>query len=174
MNSHIRPETAADYTAVYTINAKAFTQDGEAKLVAALRHNKDAFIPELSLVAVKGTEVIGYILFTKISIVSIDQKIFESLALAPVAVDPEYQQQGIGKALIQYGLDKAKALGYASVIVLGHEAYYPKFGFVPAVKWQIKAPFEVPENAFMGLELIPGSLTNVSGTVRYAREFDNV
>ena len=65
----------------------------------------------------------------------------------------------------------AKELGYNSIIVLGHDKYYPKFGFKKAGTWGIKAPFEVPEENFMAIELNEDSLKNVSGVVRYANEF---
>jgi putative acetyltransferase len=73
--------------------------------------------------------------------------------------------------LINPGLDKARALHFKSVIVLGHAHYYPKFGFVPADKWQIKAPFDVPTPVFMGIELVENGLDNVSGTVEYPPAF---
>lgn len=172
MITEIREEHKQDYEAVYTVNELAFKQANEAQLVAALRKSA-AFIPALSLVAVVDQTISGYILFTKIFIKN-DSSTYESLALAPVAILPEYQQKGIGSALIRAGLQKAKELAYDSVIVLGHEHYYPKFGFEPAEKWQIKAPFDVPSNVFMALELKPGALEKVSGTVEYAKEFQSV
>ena len=68
----------------------------------------------------------------------------------------------------------AKELGFKSIIVLGHEHYYPKFGFEPAEKWNIKAPFEVPSNVFMAIELVPDGLKNITGIVNYAKEFETV
>lgn len=169
----IRKESASDHPKVYELNKIAFGQDNEAKLVDLLR-NSDSFIPELSLVVALGNKIVGHILFTKIRIKSDDDKEFDSLALAPMAVKPEFQKQGIGAKLIQTGLLKAKELGHKSVIVLGHEHYYPKFGFVPAKKWKIKAPFDVPENVFMGIELVADGLKNVTGTVQYPKEFELV
>ncbi|WP_262429174.1 GNAT family N-acetyltransferase [Paratissierella segnis] len=93
------------------------------------------------------------------------------MALAPVSVLPEYQDRGIGTNLINKSINIAKKLGYKSVIVLGHENYYPRFGFKPASKWGIKAPFDVPDESFMALELNDGSLDGVTGTVVYAKEF---
>lgn len=168
----VRQEQATDREAVYLIHQNAFKQTNEADLVNALR-NSEAFIPELSIVAVIDEKVLGHLLFTRISITDGNAS-HESLALAPVAVDPVYQSQGIGSALIREGLFLAKKLGFKSIIVLGHEHYYPKFGFVSASRWQIKAPFNVPENAFMALELAPGSLESVSGTVKYAKEFEDI
>ena len=88
-----------------------------------------------------------------------------------MAVKNSFQNQGIGGKLIEYGLDQSRTLGFESVIVLGHEKYYPKFGFIPASKYDINAPFEVPDNAFMAIELKPGALSEPYGVVVYAKEF---
>ena len=168
----IRQEQPQDFQAVYQINKQAFGQEAEAKLVDALRQSK-VFVPELSLVAELDQHIIGHILFTKIKIVNGDKET-ESLALAPMAVSEVYQKQGVGGQLIQEGLKRATELGFASVIVLGHEHYYPKFGFEPASKWGIKAPWDVPDEVFMVIELIPNALVHVRGTVQYPKEFDVV
>lgn len=172
-NLILRQETTADFPKIFEVNHFAFEQDGEARLVDALRRNEDAFVPALSIVAILGSEIVGHILFTKIQIIEGETET-ESLALAPMAVLPEHQNHGIGEQLVQYGLDTAKELGFKSVIVLGHEHYYPRFGFVPTTLWNIRAPFDVPTNVFMGLELIEGSLENVAGVVRYPKEFDEI
>jgi putative acetyltransferase len=170
MRAIIKPETEADIPAIYEVNKLAFGQEDEAKLVDALRES-DAFVRGLSLIATMGGEVVGHILFTKIKIRGNRGSQHDSLALAPMAVLPAFQKQGIGSQLISHGLVKAKELGYKSVIVLGHEHYYPKFGFVPAIKWNIKAPIEVPSNIFMGIELVRGGLKKINGTVEYSKEF---
>lgn len=170
----LRQETKADFPEVFETIFNAFTQENEAKLVDALRKNGTAFIPELSIVAIKDNKVVGHILFTKINIKDDQGNSTESLALAPMAVKPEHQQIGIGRQLICQGFEVAKKLGFESIIVLGHEHYYPKFGFEPADKWNIKAPFDVPSNFFMAIELVPGALKNVSGTVNYPVEFETV
>lgn len=176
MNQHslqIRQEEQKDFTAVYEIHRLAFERDEEAQLVERLR-NSNAFIPELSLVAWQDGQPAGHILFTKINIRGTGEKTANAIALAPVAVLPGLQSKGIGGALITRGFEVAAALGYEAVIVLGHEHYYPKFGFVPADKWGITAPFEVPAANFMAIELKPGALTGVSGVVAYAKEFEGV
>ena len=132
----IRQENRKDYEEIYKLVKTAFEtaehSDGnEQDLVVALR-NSDSFIPELSLIAVKDNKIVGYILFTKIKIEN-----HEEIALAPLAVLPEYQKQGIGSKLIEEGHKIAKKLGYHYSIVLGSENYYPKFGYIPAIQYGI-------------------------------------
>ena len=170
----LRQETANDYSEVFDVNRIAFQQENEAKLVDALRNNLSVFIPALSIVAAVNNKIVGHILFTKISIKDDKGNIYESLGLAPMAVRPEFQKSGIGGQLIRKGLQVAEDLGFKSVIVLGHEHYYPKFGFKPAVEWNIKAPFKVSSNVFLAVELIENGLQNISGTVTYPKEFEIV
>ncbi len=173
MKIEIRQEQESDNSDVYRVNCNAFERDEEARLVDALRHS-EAFIPECSLVALLNDQIIGHILFTKIKIRNVNGESFQSLLLAPMAVHKANQQQGIGSQLVKAGLQKAKELKYSSVIVLGHEQYYPRFGFMPASRWGIKAPYEVPDNAFMALELTANSLDGVRGTVEFPKEFEGV
>jgi putative acetyltransferase len=173
MDIKLRQENSDDFKEVYELNSLAFEQENEAKLVDLLRKS-DAFVPELSLVATLDNKIVGHILFTKIQIIDNDQNVYNSLALAPLAVKPEFQKKGIGGQLIRTGLEKSRRLNFNSVIVSGHEHYYPKFGFVPTGKWKIKAPFDVSANVFMGIELVVDGLKNVSGTVKYPREFETL
>lgn len=172
MNIQIRPEYKNDISTISMINDMAFGQGNEGNLIIKLRKNRN-FIKDLSLVACMGDEIIGHILFSKIIIKNGNEE-FESLALAPMSVIPELQGLGIGSELIKKGLQKATKLGYKSVIVLGHENYYPKFKFTPASQFQITCPFEVPDANFMAIELEKGSLKNVSGCVEYPKEFNDV
>jgi putative acetyltransferase len=171
MQITIRQEQAQDHARVYQINARAFGGEAEALLVNRLRMSL-AFVPELSLVAENETVLIGYLLLTKIQIWHNKIQVAESLALAPLAVLPEFQKKGIGSALVGHGLVQARAMNFKSVVVLGHPHYYPKFGFMPAHSWGIKAPFAVKPNHFMALELKPNALAKASGLVEYPREFE--
>ena len=166
----IRQENKKDYDEVYKVVKTAFEtaehSDGnEQDLVVALRKSKN-FIPELSLVAIQDKKIVGYILFTKINIGK-----YEELALAPLAVLPEYQKQGIGKKLIEKGHKIAKGLGFHYSVVLGSEKYYPKFGYVPASLYGIKAPFEVLDENFMVMKLNDFD-KEIIGRVEYAKEFN--
>ena len=169
MNLKIRNETKKDFSTITNVNDLAFKQTNEGKLVESLRKST-SFVPELSLVALTDDKVVGHILFYPVKIKSAENE-YETLSLAPMSVLPEYQHKGIGSKLVLAGLEKAKELGYKSVIVLGHPNYYPKFGFEPASRWKITAPFDAPDEAFIALELVEGELINKSGTVEYPHEF---
>ena len=170
----IRAETAADFPAVREVNRLAFGRDAEAGLVDALRAT-DGYIPSLSRVAVVDGRIVGHILFTRIGIVTAGGVVpTPTLALAPMAVLPEHQNRGVGSALVRDGLETCRRLGHGSVIVLGHPAYYPRFGFVPARPRGIAAPFPAPDEAFMLIELVPGALNGVQGTVQYPPAFSEV
>ncbi len=170
--SKIRPEMIDDYASITEVNDLAFGQKNEGRLILSLRKTQE-FIPELSLVAEVGGRVVGHILFYPIKIKS-DDASYGSLCLAPMAVLPEFQKQGIGSQLVREGLRRARRFGYKSVIVLGHAAYYPRFGFEPASRWGIRPPFEVPDDVFMALELVENGLKDIQGTVEYPPEFNDV
>lgn len=170
MEIEIRQEEPADYIEVEDLVKQSFSEEENSDhtehfLVRRLR-NSPAFNPALSLVAVTEKKVVGYILFTEI-------KIGETtgLALAPIAVLPEYQNQKIGGRLIKEGHRLASRLSYPISVVLGHAEYYPRFGYIPAHEFDIQAPFDVlPEN-FLAVELLPDQIKNISGLVQYTREF---
>ena len=96
------------------------------------------------------------------------------MGLAPMAVLSKYQNKGIGSKLVQAGLEYCQSLAYEAVVVLGHPDYYPKFGFTPSIKNGIKSEFEVSDEVFMILELIPGSLKNNEGVIKYHEAFNSV
>jgi putative acetyltransferase len=166
----IRPETPSDYPAITEVDDLAFGQPNEGELVENLRKNPE-FIPELSLVAEVDGKIAGHILFFPLIIRSDKGEENKAVSLAPVAVLPEFQRQGIGSGLIREGIKACQWLRYDSVIFLGHPEYYPKFEFKPANKWGIRDPFGAPVEAFMALELKKGALEGASGVVEYPEEF---
>ncbi|TYS89778.1 GNAT family N-acetyltransferase [Rossellomorea aquimaris] len=175
MDIFIRQERPEEYNTTEEMIKEAFSHeeysDKKEHLLVNNIRKSDAFIPELSLVAInQNHDVAGHILLSKITIVEHD-KVADSLALAPVSVAPAFQNKGIGSQLIRAALQKAEEIGYHSVIVLGHKDYYPRFGFKQAALWNIKPPFEVPDEVFMALELMEHSLRNVQGVVRYSKAF---
>jgi putative acetyltransferase len=161
----IRPEADADRDAIAAVVRAAFGGEDEVALIAQLRSDGDALV---SLVAAEGEAVLGHILFSRLG-VEVDGAPVPAAALAPVAVRPDRQGQGIGAQLIEAGLEACRAAGIAAVIVLGHPDYYPKFGFSAELARKLRAPFS--GDAFMALELVPGALAGASGSVRYAAAF---
>lgn len=169
----IRQENKNDYEKVYNLVKLAFANathsDGdEQNLVTRLRES-EAFIPELSLVAEVEDEIVGHILFTKIKIGDSNTV---GVALAPLAVKPQFQNRGIGGELIKEGHRIAKELGYGFSVVLGHDSYYPKFGYQPARKYSIIAPFPVDDKNFMAIKLNDSVDSFHGGVVEYAKEFN--
>ncbi len=174
MTIRIRQETERDYSSTEDVIERAFehaeySDHTEHLLVANLRRS-DVFVPELSLVAEDKGKIVGHIMLTRL-IIKDGEEEHESLTLAPVSVLPQHQHKGIGSALIRKSIEIARDLGFRSVIVLGYDTYYPRFGFKPAHLWGIKTPFDVSKEAFMALELMDGSLDQVKGTVVYPKVF---
>lgn len=165
----IRAEKNEDIAAIHSVNCQAFGQEEEAILVQRIRESS-GFIPELSLVAVKGSQVVGHILFSQIQIETSAENV-TVLSLAPMAVLPEFQNSGIGSQLVREGLKKCREMGHTIVVVIGHPQYYPRFGFVPARKKGLDLPFAVPDEAFMVCELAPDALEGIKGMVKYPPEF---
>ena len=163
----IRPETPKDVDSIRYMNEQAFGQTAEAAIVDKLR-NRNALT--ISLVATMENEVVGHIAFSPVVIES-QCSSFEAVALAPMAVLPAYQRKGIGSQLVRAGLEECRRLGHDIVVVLGHPDYYPRFGFVPGKQRGIDCEFEVPDEAWMVLELREGALAGRSGTVKYQPEF---
>ena len=152
----IRKENKEDFKKVFDVieaafNDAEFTDHQEQFLVERLR-TSEAFIPELSLVAEVDGQIVGHILLTKLKIKNGTTE-FDSLALAPVSVLPAYQGKGIGGELIVEAHRRAAELGHRSVVLLGHEKYYPRFGYKQADQFGIELPFEVPKENCMAIEL---------------------
>jgi putative acetyltransferase len=162
----VRPERPEDVPAIRAVVEAASGREDEVKLVDALR---DRGFVRLSLVAVEDVEIVGHILFSELDIV--DQKSsVKALALAPMAVIPSRQRQGIGTTLIREGLQLGANQGHRIVLVLGHPGYYPRFGFSAELARPLKSPYA--GDSFMALELVPDALEGVTGEVRYAPPFE--
>ena len=163
---NVRPEVAADHEAIRHVNRLAFDQDDEVRLVDALR---DGGYVRLSLVAEQGGQIVGHILFSDLPI-STEAGAVPALALAPMAVLPQFQRQGVGSALVRSGLDECRRRGHQIVVVLGHPHFYPRFGFSPKLAASLDSPFSGRES-FMVVELVPGAMDSVTGKVQYPPPF---
>lgn len=165
----IRLEQPADISAVRDVNLSAFDTATEADLVDALRERA---WPVISLVADDGGSIVGHILFSPVTLSGHPE--LTIMGLAPMAVLPARQRDGIGSALVRAGLDECRQRKVGGVLVLGHPAYYPRFGFVPASRFGIHCEYDVPDDVFMAMELEPGTLRGKSGTIRYHDAFANL
>lgn len=168
MQIHVREANEKDLPEIVQLLKKSFEgvehSDGtEADLVQRLWASP-SYQAALSLVAVMDDHIVGYILFSQVRIGE-----HVELALAPLAVAPSHQRQGIGQALLKEGHRVARSLGYHLVIVLGSDQYYPKFGYIPAHERSITPPFDVPASYFMVKELAASE--GRTGLVHYPEEF---
>lgn len=162
MNITIRSETPADHKAVEKILLSTFRTDAESKVMNAIRKNGNAVI---SLVAVSDEKVVGHILFSLVTTHPLTPE--KGLGLAPVAVDPEYQSQGIGSKLIHAGLQICIDLQYDYAVVLGSPKYYMRFGFQKASSFGLQNEYGV-DDEFMAIKF--KSLPD-GGLVKYTNEF---
>jgi len=166
----IREETSTDFKGVWELNAAAFETEVEANLVNLLRESGISYI---SLVAEQNEKMIGHILFTPV-VLEGDNSGIKLAGLAPMAVIPNLQKLGIGSRLVAEGIKHCKSMGFDAIVVLGHPEYYPRFGFVPSVNYNIVSEYDVPDEAFMILELNKGCLKGKQGKIKYHKAFSNV
>lgn len=165
----IRAEEPRDWAAVHTVNVSAFETAAEANLVGALREQAH---PLVSLIAEDKGALVGHIMFSPVSISG--HPALRIMGLAPMAVAPEHQRKGIGSALVRAGLEQCKQLGFGAVVVLGHPAYYSRFGFSSSARFGIGCEYQVPDEVFRVVELQAGVLRGVSGKVKYHAAFSDV
>jgi putative acetyltransferase len=166
MPVRIRSEETGDARHIRAINVAAFQGDSEANLVDLLRQRAD---PLISLVAHDGEHIVGHIMFSPVTLSSGDE--FFGMGLAPMAVAPVKQRQGIGSALVERGLEECRLIGMEAVVVLGHPQFYPRFGFAPASRFGLRCEYDAPDEAFMALELRGSALKGKTGTIRYHPAF---
>jgi putative acetyltransferase len=164
----VRLEQPEDVEAVRRLNEKAFGTPAEAGLVDLLRVRGKIVV---SLVAVDGGRIMGYIAFSRVSVAA--NPMLRGVGLGPMAVIPDAQRQGVGTRLVRAGLDHCRDMGYEYAVVVGHPDYYPRFGFVPAQQYGITCLWEVPKGVFMALELRSRGLAGSSGLATYEPEFSD-
>jgi len=167
----IRPERPDDVQAIHDLVRDAFGRELEADVVAKLRASA-GYLPKLALVAVRHDQIVGHIMITALDYRSDAGGRVQTTILAPLAVLPSCQNQGIGDALSRAALERTREAGYGSMILVGHPNYYPRFGFRPASTWGIRYATPIPDDVFMATELVPGSLVDAAGTVHLPSAFD--
>lgn len=155
----ITAESPGDDAGIRAVHRSAFPGDDEAELVDNLRESA-AFDPSLSLVARDGGSVIGHALLTPVEVDSVERSgvdnrtesvddEWEALVLAPVAVAPPCQDEGVGSELISASLNRARRDDRDAVFLHGSPAFYPRFGFRPAGELGFENPFDTPAPEFM-------------------------
>ena len=146
----MRLATEADHAAVRAVTDAAFGGPAESRIIEGVRAAGAALV---ELVAQADGELVGHVLFSRMTV---SPPKFLA-ALGPVAVRPGAQGRGHGSALCRTGIEAVRALGAEAVVVLGHPAYYPRFGFTHEAAKLIASPY-ADRPAFMAMELVPGAL----------------
>lgn len=166
-NIRIEETKGEDIKRIYALQEQAFGYEKEAVLTSELLGDKTA-MPCISLLAYHEDEPVGHILFTRVYIEDRNNTPLAHI-LAPLAVKPAFQKQGVGGMLISAGIEKLKQMGSELVFVLGHMDYYPRYGFIPdAENLGFSAPYPIPPefaNAWMVQALGPQGLSKAKGTV---------
>ncbi|MEA2031573.1 MAG: N-acetyltransferase [candidate division Zixibacteria bacterium] len=165
----IQIEQRGDIAAIRAINEVAFGQPTEDNIVDSLRNScPDA----VSLVAVEDEKILGHIFFSPIFVFA-GSEVIQGMGLAPMAVLPGRQRQGIGSILVEAGIEAMRERKCPFIIVLGHPEYYPRFEFVPASHHGLSCQWNgVPNEAFMVLILEESAMEGVSGVAKYRDEFN--
>jgi putative acetyltransferase len=168
----VRRELPPDTDAVHDVHARAFAtaypdaEPIEPKLTDDLRRT-DAWIPQLSLVAVRDDVVVGHVCCTRAHLLPDERPV---LGLGPIGVEPRLQRAGVGAALMHAVIGAADALDEPLIVLVGHPTYYPRFGFVPAALLGITPPEPSWQEAFMGRTLTAYEAT-MTGEFRFAEPF---
>lgn len=165
----IRVVNKSDFKDIYNLVKEAFktaqVSDGnEQDFVLELR-KRVFYIPSLEFVAEEQGKLIGHIMFTK-QAVDLEKGKLKALLIAPLCVvDLAYRNQGIGSKLMNYGLMKAKELGYDTAFLVGNPEYYQKFGFLCVTNYNLKNMTTIPDKYVMVKEIKEKALSNVKGGV---------
>ena len=163
----IRKEQHQDIHVIREVNIQAFGQNQEADLVDTIRKSCNDMI---SLVALIQNTIVGHICFSPATIEG-NAKMIQGMGLAPMAVLPTYQRQGVGTKLVQAGIERVRKKGSPFIIVLGHASLYPIFGFEPASHYGIRCEWDIPDSAFMIVRLNESQMRENTGLAHYLPEF---
>jgi putative acetyltransferase len=166
---HVRDEQIGDRAGVRSLVNAAFGTDEESSLIERLRDSAGV----ISLIAEQSNSTLGHILFSKLGIDGPGSG-RSAVALAPLAVRPAAQGRGVGSLLVHQGIERCKQAGHELCVVVGSPGYYGRFGFVPAVPHGLTNSFGFPDENFMVLELVPGTLADCAGEVVYERAFSEL
>ncbi len=173
----LRPETEADYYDVERMTQRAFWNKhhlgcDEHYLVHKLRKDK-SYLPELSRIAVKDGAVIGCILYSKSRVVD-GANAHEIITFGPLCVEPAWQGCGVGEMLLKETMYIAAEKGYKGIVIFGEPDYYPQIGFKTCDQLGITTAEGKNFDAFMGIELAPGSMAGIHGKFYESAVFEDL
>ena len=168
-NIALRPREPHDDAAIAAVVTSAFGTEAEARLIESLRRDSDCVCEHVAVA--DNSEIVGHVLFSRLDVTAGSQSL-KAVALAPLAVRPDLQRQGIGDALTRAGLTHCGDRGHELAVVLGHPNYYARFGFSALLAKHLDAPYS--GEAFMALELATGVLGRLKWTVTYPRAFSGL
>ena len=168
----IRSEAPGDEAAIHALTDAAFqNEDDESRVVDLLRADPDAWIPELSIVAVDAdARIVGHCVTSAGTLVAEDGSTRPILGLGPISVALDRQGEGIGGALIRETVARATSAGWPVIVLLGHATYYPRFGFEPARPIGIEPQQPWRDANWLALKL-PAWTPDLRGTMRYPSAF---
>jgi putative acetyltransferase len=163
-----RQATDTDSAAIFVLHQAAFSGDAEARLVEALHESGDV---RLSLVAEQNGEIVGHVLFSELSVTTPDGETFAGLALAPLAVHPDWQRRGIGTELVRTALQQLRPQGWRLVLVLGEPDYYSRLGFTASAAQHLESPYAGEYFQALNLQSPSDDIGVLRGTVAYPKPF---
>ncbi|MCL2227935.1 MAG: GNAT family N-acetyltransferase [Oscillospiraceae bacterium] len=179
---HLRQERPDEYFAVESITREAHwygnwemtPQISDTHLLVHRLRECPSFVPELHYIAEMNGNLVGHIMYCTSKIVDEAGKTYETLTFGPLSILPDYQNQGIGKALMGYTFGEAKSLGYRAILIFGHPDYYPRTGFQPASEFGITDSDGNSYDPFMALPLYDGALDGISGKYYIDPAYENL
>lgn len=168
---NIRLETPQDYREVENLTREAFWNVycpgcREHYVLNRYRSNPD-FIPELDFVLEEDGKIIGHVMYSKASVVLDNGTEFPVWTFGPISIHPDYKRKGYGLKLLQYSIERAKAIGVGCLCMEGNIEFYKHAGFVLASSLNIHYHGEPKESEvpyFLAQELVPGYLNGIEGT----------
>lgn len=172
----LRTTHTTDYLDIASLVKEAFENseygyNGESELVDQLRYT-NSYVPELEIVATENKKIVGHGMLSEVEVVNQNKTLCIGLALAPLSVATAYQGRKIGENLLLTLETKAKGLNYKFIVILGSASFYSRYGYVPASKYNIEAPFDVPDESFMIKLLSENALNGISGVIQYSEVFN--
>jgi putative acetyltransferase len=164
----IRPEQPALVPAILEVQRAAFEGDAEVQVVQGIQADPN-FNSKLSLMALYDGKVVGHLIFSPMTLPGAEH--LALLGLGPIGVLPDYQNQGVGSALMYEGLEACRRLKADAIFVLGDPRYYRRFGFQPTTGTGFTSQFDPAGEHFQYLVLTDGALDGLSGEVTYHPAF---